>query len=407
MTTNPEAPRRLTCLRCGHSWWTRTAKPLTCPSAHCRSAFYALPRKSERARKATAVAAALVFLALSWVRPARATISFPTDLDSNATLHLMVTGDTYIASFHNTLKDAIIALEAKVGVNTSAVTTSLDYLVTNAGSVAPGHRHTGASVNFADGSVGTPGLRFGNPVTDGSTGFFHPTAGAIAFSGAGSEIVRLTSSGVAILNAGASNLPLDVAGTVRIQSANTLAFGGVGSADFDVTLARTATRLLQMFGQLRIDSIQGGSGEPQLTLRGYSLAPLTAALQVFESTSDAQPSVLVTGSGQLRWGDGTNPVDTKLYRSTAGLLKTDTGFAVGTNSVALANGSNDNVSIPTAEYIEITGPTAAFSVTGLQGGTDGRRVTLRSTVSQTLTVVNLATSSAANQINTLNGANIL
>jgi hypothetical protein len=40
------------------------------------------------------------------------------------------------------LNDAVEALEAKIGVNTSAVATSLDYKLTNASSANPGHTHT-------------------------------------------------------------------------------------------------------------------------------------------------------------------------------------------------------------------------------------------------------------------------
>ena len=43
---------------------------------------------------------------------------------------------------HGQVNDAIAAIEAKLGVDSSAVTTSLDYLIKNASSVDPGHVHT-------------------------------------------------------------------------------------------------------------------------------------------------------------------------------------------------------------------------------------------------------------------------
>jgi len=50
------------------------------------------------------------------------------------------------AEDHNDLSDAVRAIEAKVGADSSAVATSLDYIVKNAASSDPGHSHTGASL---------------------------------------------------------------------------------------------------------------------------------------------------------------------------------------------------------------------------------------------------------------------
>lgn len=66
-------------------------------------------------------------------------ISFPTGLDSFTTRN---SGDTISEDHVNDLQDAVEALEAKVGVDTSAVTSSHDYLITNASSSDPGHKHT-------------------------------------------------------------------------------------------------------------------------------------------------------------------------------------------------------------------------------------------------------------------------
>lgn len=74
-------------------------------------------------------------------------ITFPSSLDnlSNpASTDYLDTVDH--ANQHADANDAIEALEAKIGINSSAVATSLDYLVKNASSVNPGHAHTGASI---------------------------------------------------------------------------------------------------------------------------------------------------------------------------------------------------------------------------------------------------------------------
>jgi hypothetical protein len=69
-------------------------------------------------------------------------MSFPTEL-SNA-----IDGVTEVVAAH------LNNLEAKVGIDNSAVATSLDYLVKNAGSINPGHKHTaGALSGGNDGEV--------------------------------------------------------------------------------------------------------------------------------------------------------------------------------------------------------------------------------------------------------------
>lgn len=68
--------------------------------------------------------------------------NFPTSLDSYSAR----SSGQVVASAHiNNLQDAVAALEAKVGVNSSAVTTSLDYLVSHA--AATDYGSVPASVN--------------------------------------------------------------------------------------------------------------------------------------------------------------------------------------------------------------------------------------------------------------------
>lgn len=70
-------------------------------------------------------------------------INFPTSLD--ALTNPAPTDDTLLVSHsaqHSNVNDAIEALEAKVGVDSSAVTSSLDYKLKNVASSNPGHKHT-------------------------------------------------------------------------------------------------------------------------------------------------------------------------------------------------------------------------------------------------------------------------
>lgn len=68
------------------------------------------------------------------------TSNFPTSLDSIT--DKSDTTDDVAAADINGAYDCIEKMEAKIGVDSSAVTTSLDYLVKNVASSNPGHKHT-------------------------------------------------------------------------------------------------------------------------------------------------------------------------------------------------------------------------------------------------------------------------
>lgn len=92
-------------------------------------------------------------------------MAYPTTLDSLVDIAGTepMTGHSTI---HNAERDAINALQEKVGIDSSADTDSLDYKVTNASSSNPGHTHTlakgasdvtasAAELNILDGATVT------------------------------------------------------------------------------------------------------------------------------------------------------------------------------------------------------------------------------------------------------------
>lgn len=69
--------------------------------------------------------------------------NFPTALDDNTSLGDLTDGVSAIqASDHNNLKEAVKAIEAKIGIYSSGAPTSLDYRL---GNPTGGHDHGGAS----------------------------------------------------------------------------------------------------------------------------------------------------------------------------------------------------------------------------------------------------------------------
>lgn len=92
--------------------------------------------------------------------------TFPTslqDLDATRGTNGQTLASPNHVTHHTTEDDTIEALQAKVGVDNSAVTTSLDYKLKSTSSVSPGHKHTLTATDFTD--VAISGLADGNVLT--------------------------------------------------------------------------------------------------------------------------------------------------------------------------------------------------------------------------------------------------
>lgn len=76
-------------------------------------------------------------------------------------------------------------------------------------------------------------------------------------------------------------------------------------------------------------------------------------------------------------------------------------------TLTLGNGNNNNVAISDSSFLLISGPTGAFTLTGMTGGYDGRIVTLINTTGQNMTITNDATSTAANRFLTSTGLSLV
>lgn len=96
----------------------------------------------------------------------------------------------------------------------------------------------------------------------------------------------------------------------------------------------------------------------------------------------------------------------KTYIDSSGIV-VNGALATRRGDVTLANGANSDIALGGKSVIRVTGPTGAFSITGFAGGVDGQHLTVYNTVSQTMTVTNDATSTAANRILTMTGANVV
>jgi len=88
------------------------------------------------------------------------------------------------------------------------------------------------------------------------------------------------------------------------------------------------------------------------------------------------------------------------------------GNAIGYGGVwiTLSNGANDDLAVEgghyALNYIKVGGPSAAFSISGFSGGRAGRQLQIFNSTAQPMTIRNLTGSAAANQIQTLTGADV-
>ncbi len=172
------------------------------------------------------------------------------------------------------------------------------------------------------GPSGSPTILFGSA---GDTNLYRSAADTLSLgndddlrvSNAAGEEIRLqtdsSASYVNITNSAAGDwaqhikLIGDTAARLRVLSGGTLEWGN--GTTIDTNLYRAGADLLQTDDQLRVN---------RSTSAATGLSTIVSG--------DALPRWLAQAGGTLQWGDGTNALDTNLYRASASLLKTDDSF---------------------------------------------------------------------------------
>jgi hypothetical protein len=148
--------------------------------------------------------------------------SYPTGLDTYTDRS---DGQVVYASHVDDLQDAVEAIEIKIGINSSAVAASIDYLLKNAASIDPGHLHTSAGIS---GQIS---------VAKGGTGLGTIADKAILYASALDTI-----SALAI---GTDGQVLTVSSGVPAWTA---AGGGITESDTDLAFTGTPTAEYMRFG---------------------------------------------------------------------------------------------------------------------------------------------------------------
>lgn len=105
---------------------------------------------------------------------------------------------------------------------------------------------------------------------------------------------------------------------------NLVVAGGSIQLGADANLYRESANVLRTGDALTVDGV--------LTVWDKALAyntPSTATSLAARVDGDSADRLAILSGGKLQWGDGTNPADTNLYRSTGDYLKTDDSLQVG------------------------------------------------------------------------------
>ncbi|MCP3684628.1 MAG: hypothetical protein GY861_18330 [bacterium] len=276
-------------------------------------------------------------------------INFPTTLD---TLTNPVATDNTVtvshATQHANVNDIVEALEAKVGVDTSAVATSLDYLVTNASSSDPGHVHTTASVtdtlvNLDDTNISSP--------QEGNGIFYDSASGKWINADTSVADATIAVKGVVVMSTApvSATDPISVGDNdtrVPSQDENNALAGTQGTpsatnkyvTNDDVTEAKTASRIPRRDSNsdvLVATTPTAGDAAGSKTYIDTQVATKLTGLNTWASAT--------VGSSTLA---GTDMIITGYLTVTAGSaiqIKTDSSNPPTTIRTAVATGSNDDI----------------------------------------------------------------
>ena len=276
--------------------------------------------------------------------------TFPTTLDSFtgavATETIGAAGGVGVASMLGTLQDAVEALEAKLGVTTSAVTASHDYKLTNASSADPGHTHTlsdgasditasiadlNATTNFeqtlsssttvltvTDGTInfniashdGTNGLKLGGTLVTASAAELNYTDGLTAGTATASKLVLLNAT--KDFNFGTGDVSAtDITATgdiitdeIKASTADTPVkiSNGTHAVPATYTPAGAATATLDVSNS-NIHSITMPAGNITIAISNETVGQCF----LVEITQDGTGSRTVTWFTTIKWAGGSAP----------------------------------------------------------------------------------------------------
>lgn len=148
----------------------------------------------------------------------------------------------------------------------------------------------------------------------------------------------------------------DAAGTPRID------FGAGGASAADVNLYRSAADTLKTDDTVRVAGSILLDGVTSAFIARNAAGSATKLIAFGVGNADTQDRFAVLAGGQLEWGPGGATLrDTALWRSAAGILKTDASFQPG--GVQAAGGVYANLGLATQVRMGSYGPLSVAGIT--------------------------------------------
>lgn len=332
-------------------------------------------------------------------------INFPSSLDTLVNPSSSA-GDTLLSVPHDTqhanANDAIEALEAKVGVDSSAVTTSLDYLVKNTSSSDPGHKHT-----LANGATDVTASATELNYVDGVTSAIQTQLDAKVDENAaitGATKTKITYDAKGLVTAGADATTADIAASTDknyVTDAQAVVIGntsGTNTGDQSVFQTIATSSGTSPVADTTTDTLNlsGGTG---ITVTGDSATDtVTIATTITQYTDEmAQDAVGGMVDTTLTYTDGTpelkvsNPVtpQTTGFTITAGTTPKTLTVALdanvsGTNTgdqtlPVKATGAEVDTGTDDAKFLTAKAVNDSHNVPSVSPGTSGNVLTSNGT----------------------------
>jgi copper(I)-binding protein len=277
----------------------------------------------------------------------------------------------------------------------------------------------------SDATSGVSEVHFGDTDTDAgilsydnATDLFTITAGTAAVltvgaaivtdeAGAGTVDVRMESANnqnMFLMDATADRVYLTDAATGGTPPTETftagtlLALVNTSTVDDDAILAITSG------ATTGLSEIHFGDSDTDAGKLSYDNATDTFTLTAGTADVFTASATALTATGTFGITGATTVTGNCTVTDT---VDTDT-LVLGTAAMALGDADNDDVADPGCSVAIISGPTAAFTISGIAGGADGRVLFIINNVAQNLTFENEnGGSAAANRITTSTGANVV
>lgn len=250
-------------------------------------------------------------------------MSFPSSLDdlstTRGTTGAPLSNPNHIT--HHTAEDsAIQALETKVGIDSSAVTTSLDYKLKSTSSINPGHKHTNASVtlgldDLTDVVITTPAN--GNGLTYNGTNWVNSSS---AVADASTTVKGLTELNVAPAS---PTVPIAI-GANNTKSGTAASGSNKVEDEGDTSATSSASKLVRFDGSGKLDIASL-----------LSIASMAQGDLFYASSGSALTRLGAGTSGQFlkTQGAAANPVWANIAAAKFGTISRTTAAGTGTVSV--------------------------------------------------------------------------